>query len=287
VVDPAQRPGHLDVVATPIGNLGDLSPRARAALADADVIAAEDTRRTGQLLNALGLAKPMVSLREHNERGQSEQLVARMLNGTRVALVSDAGTPLISDPGENLVAAAAAAGLEVRAIPGPTAVAALLSVAGLPTGRFSFEGFLPEKSAARRAALLRLRQDPRTLVFFEAPHRLRELLVDLRDVLGATRQACIGRELTKLHETVYRDNLATLAARSEQDGDMLRGELVLAVAGADGEDAASPELLERATVALGRELPPGRAAALLAEIFGLTRKAAYERIRALRGLPKE
>ena len=281
------KPGRLDVVATPIGNLDDLSPRARAALADADVIAAEDTRRTLQLLNALGIAKPLVSLHEHNERAQAAGLIERMLRGERIALVSDAGTPLLSDPGHDLVAAAVAAGLEVRPIPGPTAIAALLSASGLPTARFAFEGFLPAKSSARQATLRALQHDPRTLVFFEAPHRLTGSLADLRDVLGSARQACIGRELTKMHESLYRGSLAYLAALSLQNDDISRGEISIAVVGnvaaADLDPSVDPVRLQNVAELLAAELPPSRAAAILAEIFDLTRKQAYERILTLGG----
>lgn len=281
------KPGRLDVVATPIGNLDDLSPRARAALAEADVIAAEDTRRTLQLLNALGIAKPLTSLHEHNERAQAAGLVERLLRGERIALVSDAGTPLLSDPGHELVAAAVAAGVEVRPIPGPTAIAALLSASGLPTARFAFEGFLPAKSAARQATLRALQHDPRTLVFFEAPHRLSDSLTDLRDVLGPERRACIGRELTKVYETLYRGNLAELAALSLQDKDISRGEISVAVAGnataTDLEPDIDPIRLQRVAELLAAELPPSRAAAILAEVFDLTRKQAYERMLTLGG----
>lgn len=281
------KPGRLDVVATPIGNLDDLSPRGRAALAEADVIAAEDTRRTLQLLNALGIAKPLVSLHEHNERAQTAGLIERLLRGERIALVSDAGTPLLSDPGHELVAAAVAAGVEVRPIPGPTAIAALLSASGLPTARFAFEGFLPAKSAARQAALRALKHDPRTLVFFEAPHRLSDSLADLRDVLGAERPACIGRELTKVYETLYRGSLAKLAELSLQDKDIIRGEISIAVAGnaaaADLEPGVDPIRLQRVAELLAAELPPSRAAAILAEVFDLTRKQAYERMLTLSG----
>ena len=281
------KPGRLEVVATPIGNLDDLSPRGRAALADADVIAAEDTRRTLQLLNALGIAKPLVSLHEHNERAQAAGLIERLLRGERIALVSDAGTPLLSDPGHELVAAAVAAGVEVRPIPGPTAIAALVSASGLPTARFAFEGFLPAKSAARQATLRVLQHDPRTLVFFEAPHRLSDSLADLRDVLGPERRGCIGRELTKVYETLYRGSLANLAALSLQDKDISRGEISIAVAGnaaaAGAEPGIDPVRLQRVAELLAAELPPSRAAAILAEVFDLTRRQAYERMLTLSG----
>jgi 16S rRNA (cytidine1402-2'-O)-methyltransferase len=280
---PAGSPGQLLVVATPIGNLGDMSPRAREALADADLIAAEDTRRTQQLLNVLGLAKPLVSLHSHNEKSRTPELVEKMLNGAHLALVSDAGTPLLSDPGAGLVAAALQAGIDVRPIPGPTAIATLLSASGVPTERFAFEGFLPAKSSARRAELATLVRESRTLVFFEAPHRLVDTLADLRDVLGPERRACVGRELTKLHETLYRGTLGELAALSTQDRDMLRGEASIAVAGADGgalANSESNEVLERSIVVLAKQLPPGRAASAIAEIFGLPRRLAYSRVLA-------
>lgn len=285
---PAGSLGQLLVVATPIGNLGDMSPRAREALADADLIAAEDTRRTQQLLNVLGLSKPLISLHAHNEKGRTPELVSRMLQGARLALVSDAGTPLLSDPGAGLVVAALQAGIDVRPIPGPTAIATLLSVSGVPTERFAFEGFLPAKSTARRAALAQLVSESRTLVFFEAPHRLVDTLADLRDVLGPDRRACVGRELTKIHETLYRGSLAQLAAFSLHDRDMLRGEASIAVAGAPAEaatgDASSHALLERSIDVLAKQLPPGRAASAIAEIFGLPRKQAYARVLAAAGV---
>lgn len=260
-----------------------MSPRAREALADADLIAAEDTRRTQQLLNVLGLAKPLVSLHSHNEKSRTPELVEKMLNGAHLALVSDAGTPLLSDPGAGLVAAALQAGIDVRPIPGPTAIATLLSASGVPTERFAFEGFLPAKSSARRTALNQLVAESRTLVFFEAPHRLVDTLADLRDVFGADRRACVGRELTKLHETLYRGTLSELAALSLHDRDMLRGEASIAVAGASPgsvSETATNAVLERSIDVLAKQLPPGRAAAAIAEIFGLPRRQAYSRVMA-------
>src|SRR5665213_4489604 len=202
--------GRLEVVATPIGNLGDLSSRARAALVAADLIAAEDTRRTGALLAAIGVSGTLISLHDHNETGRIEELVRELAAGKVIALVSDAGTPLLSDPGYHLVRAAAEAGIEVRAMPGASALTAALSIAGLPTDRFVFEGFLPARAAARRAALARLVAEPRTLIFFEAPHRIAATLEELAVLFGAQRHAVIARELTKLHEAVYRGTLAEL-----------------------------------------------------------------------------
>lgn len=186
-------PGTLFIVATPIGNLGDISERARSVLREVQLIAAEDTRHSGQLLAQFGIDTPLVALHEHNEAQRVDEIIARLRAGASIALISDAGTPLVSDPGYRLVAAAGAAGLDVRPIPGACAAIAALSVAGLPTDRFAFEGFLPQKRAARRARLETLAHEPRTLVFYEAPHRLGEALADLASVFGATRQAVVAR----------------------------------------------------------------------------------------------
>jgi len=273
----AVRRGRLEVVATPIGNLSDVSERTRASLAAADVVAAEDTRRTLKLLTALGLAKPLVSLHSHNETQRVPALLSRLEAGETVALVSDAGTPLLSDPGFELVRAAAAAGIEVRPIPGPSAITAALAIAALPADRFCFEGFLPEKSRERRARLAMLADEARTLVFFEAPHRLSEGLSDLAATFGAARPAVVARELTKLHESVYRGTLGELAARAAADPDMQRGELTLVVQGAAHRgEPADTQLLRRALELLLRELPPGKAAALAAQLAGVKRSEAYE-----------
>lgn len=271
--------GRLHVVATPIGNLGDLSPRAREVLAAADVIAAEDTRRTQQLLNAMGIARPLLSLHAHNEHASSDGLVQRMCAGESIALVSDAGTPLLSDPGGELVRRAIAAGIEVQSVPGPSAIAAALTVAGIGADRFCFEGFLPARGAARRERLAALAQETRTLVFFEAPHRIDESLRDLAEAFGAQRTAAVTRELTKLHESVYRGSLAELQQRAAKDADMARGEITIVVAGhlpsADETDAQAQALLQRSLRLLLGELPPSRAAAIAAQIAGVTRSEAY------------
>ncbi|MFO0512355.1 MAG: 16S rRNA (cytidine(1402)-2'-O)-methyltransferase [Gammaproteobacteria bacterium] len=278
------RAGRLEVVATPIGNLADLAPRARDALAAADVVAAEDTRRTGQLLAALGLRKPMVSLHAHNERGRADELLARLQAGEVVALVSDAGTPLLSDPGFELVRRAAGAGVAVRTVPGPTAIAAALSIAAIPTERFCFEGFLPARAAERRARLAALALEPRTLVFFEAPHRIAESLADCAAAFGAARDAAVARELTKMFETVHRGTLGELAARAVGDADMARGEITLVVAGApppertgEGEprDPAAQQRLERTLRAALAHLPASKAAALAAAACDVPRAEAY------------
>lgn len=279
------RRGTLFVVATPIGNLGDLSPRAANCLRDVALLLAEDTRHTRKLLAACGIAREAAtieSLHEHNERERVPRLVERLLAGESMALVTDAGTPLLSDPGAQLVAAAANAGVEVVALPGPCAAIAALSIAGLPTDRFVFEGFLPAKSASRRAALEALARESRTLVFYEAPHRLTATLNDLAAAFGASRTAGIARELTKLFEHVYRGTLGELAERSEHDKDMSRGELVLVVAGASPDDASKDEKeAQRVLELLLGELPVSQAARLAAQITHASRKDLYERALAL------
>jgi 16S rRNA (cytidine1402-2'-O)-methyltransferase len=269
--------GTLQVVATPIGNLADLSLRAQQVLGGADVIAAEDTRRTLQLLQSLGISRPLVSLFEHNESQRVPQLLERLAAGQSVALVSDAGTPLLSDPGFELVRAASRAGFAVQAIPGPSAITAALAVAGLPTQRFCFEGFLPARAAERRSALAALAHEPRTLVFFEAPHRIRATLADLAAEFGAEREAVVTRELTKAHESIYRGTLAELGLTAARDENFERGEITLVVAGATPADAAAadPAQLRRTVDILLKELPPGRAAAVAAQLTGATRATAY------------
>jgi 16S rRNA (cytidine1402-2'-O)-methyltransferase len=268
--------GRLDVVATPIGNLSDLSTRARESLASADVIAAEDTRRTLGLLQALGLSRPIMSLHAHNEARRLPDLLARLQAGEVVALVTDAGTPLLSDPGSLLVQSAASAGIEVRSIPGPSAITSALVAAGLPTDRFCFEGFLPAAERERRERLGELAAERRTLVFFEAPHRIAAALVDFATVFGAERPAAVARELTKAHETIYRGALGELAARARDDENFQRGELTIVVHGASADSAPTNlRALRRAVELLAKELPPGKAAALAAELTGATRQEAY------------
>jgi 16S rRNA (cytidine1402-2'-O)-methyltransferase len=268
-------PGRLLVVATPIGNLGDLSPRARDALATVAVIAAEDTRHTRALMQAAGVATPLVSLHTHNESQRVPELLARLTRGEDVALVSDAGTPLLSDPGYELVTAAAAAGIEVHSVPGPSAITAALAVAALPTQRFCFEGFLPARAAERRSALARLAAEPRTLVFFEAPHRIEAMLADLAAEFGAGRRCVVARELTKVHETLYRGTLAELREHAKTQENFARGELTLVVEGAAPAGPADGPELRRTMQVLLKELPPGRAAAVAAQLTGATRSAAY------------
>ena len=265
----------LHVVATPIGNLGDLSPRAQQVLRGVDAVCAEDTRHTRQLLAHFGIGTPLLALHEHNEQQLAERLVARLLAGESLALVSDAGTPLVSDPGYRLVRAARAAGVKVSPVAGPSALVAALSVAGLPSDRFTFEGFLPAKASARRERLAALAGEPRTLVFYESSHRIEESLADLRAAFGDDRPAVLARELTKLFETVLDGTLADLHARVAADADQRKGEFVLVVQGV-GEDVDA-KLAEgrRVHAVLARQLPPSTAAKLAAEITGAPRKALY------------
>jgi 16S rRNA (cytidine1402-2'-O)-methyltransferase len=268
--------GRLDVVATPIGNLADLGARARASLGSADLIAAEDTRHTLTLLRFIGVTKPLLSLHAHNEARRVPEVLAQLARGAVVALVSDAGTPLLSDPGFELVRAVVAAGFEVRAIPGPCAITAALAVAALPVGRFSFEGFLPARARERQRALGALAQETRTLVFFEAPHRIAAALTDLAAAFGAARQAVVARELTKVHETIYRGTLGELAERARHEEHFQRGEITLVVHGAAAGGGGVDRLhLERTVATLLKELPPGKAAALAAQLTGAKRSEAY------------
>ena len=230
-----------------------------------------------------GIDRPLVSLHEHNERSRSAALVRDMVAGAVIALVSDAGTPAISDPGYELVCAATAAGIDVIAVPGPCAAVAALSIAALPTDRFCFEGFLPSRGAARRARLDELLGEARTLVFYESPHRIAEMLAACRDAFGAGRPATAARELTKLHETVYRGSLGDLATLAESDPDLRRGELVVVIGGAapkaaDAHDAG----LDRMLAVLLSELPLKQAARLAAQIAGVRDNQAYKRALALK-----
>jgi len=271
-----QTPGTLHVVATPIGNLGDLSPRALEVLRTVSAICAEDTRHTRQLLAHFGLERPLLALHQHNEDAQAEQLVARLQAGDSLALVSDAGTPLVSDPGFRLVRAARAQGVRVSPVPGACAAIAALSVAGVPSDRFVFEGFLPAKGGARRDRLEQVAAETRTLMFYEAAHRIEETLADMATVFGAERRAVLARELTKLFETVLDGSLSDLRARVESDPNQRKGEFVVIVEGA-GEDAdARIREGRRLFAKLGEYLKPSQAAKLAAELSGAPRKALYQ-----------
>ena len=268
-------PGALYVVATPIGNLADISQRALAVLAQVDVIACEDTRSTRVLLDHYGINTPMLALHEHNELAQTGPLLARLRDGAAIALVSDAGTPLISDPGYRLVAAARNAGLAVHPIPGACAAIAALSAAGLASDRFCFEGFLPPKPAARRARLAQLAGEPRTLIFYESSHRIVDALADLAAAFGAARPAVLARELTKRFETFLGPDLAGIAQAVAADANQRRGEFVLVIAGNPEPEAAALALGRRIHAALAAELSPSRAARIAAEISGAPRRALY------------
>jgi 16S rRNA (cytidine1402-2'-O)-methyltransferase len=272
----SDKPGTLFVVATPIGNLEDLSPRAAAVLAGADLIAAEDTRRTRTLLSHLGAATPMVAVHEHNEREVLEQLLARLEGGESIALVSDAGTPLISDPGFPLVRAAHERRIRVSPVPGPSALLCALSAAGLPTDRFVFEGFLPRSPERRRARLETLAREARTLVFFESGHRVPASLEDMAGVLGPERPAVLARELTKVYETLVPASLGELAELVARDADQRRGEIVVVVGGAAEPSAEAVDAeSERVLRVLAGELPLRQAAALAARITGVKKNRLY------------
>jgi 16S rRNA (cytidine1402-2'-O)-methyltransferase len=267
--------GTLHVVATPIGNLNDLSPRALETLRGVAAICAEDTRHTRQLLSHFGIEQSLVALHEHNEADIAERIVARLQAGESLALVSDAGTPLVSDPGFRLVAAARAAGIRVSPVPGPCALVAALSAAGLPSDRFAFEGFLPAKAGARRERLAQLAGETRTLIFYESSHRIEDSLADAVVAFGAGRPAAVARELTKLFETVLSGGLGELHARVVADADQRKGEFVLLVQGVADDTEAKTAEGRRVYALLNAHLPPSTAAKLAADITGASRKALY------------
>lgn len=267
--------GTLHVVATPIGNLGDLSPRALEVLRAVAAVCAEDTRHTRRLLAHFGIERPLLAVHEHNEVDIAAKLVERLLAGESLALVSDAGTPLVSDPGFRLVRAARDAGIQVSPVPGACAFVAALSVAGMPSDRFVFEGFLPAKAAARRERLAALAGETRTLVFYEASHRIGDTLSDAVTAFGRERPAAIARELTKLFETVLDGTLGELQSAIEADENQRKGEFVLLVQGA-GEDADAKVAEGRRLYAkLCEHLKPSQAAKLAADLSGAPRKALY------------
>lgn len=272
--------GRLTLVGTPIGNLSDLSPRAVAALEECDFIAAEDTRVTLKLLNHFGISKPLISYFEHNKYERGQVILARLQSGESGVLVTDAGMPAISDPGEMLVDQCHAAGVEVGVVPGPTAVTTALAVAGLPTGRFTFEGFLSVNKKSRREHLASLLREPRTMVFYEAPHKLIYTLQDLLDALGDRRVALV-RELTKIHEEVIRTTLSGALARYTDSGDTPRGEYVLIVEGAASAD--EPEMTPDDAAALARDymaegMSASEAAKKAAAAAGLKKGDIYKQI---------
>ena len=275
--------GALYVVATPIGNVEDISARALRVLREVDCIAAEDTRHTGQLLRYFGIETPLLSLHEHNERDRLDQIVARLREGKTLALVSDAGTPLISDPGFPLVRELRQQGLPVIPIPGPSSILAALSVAGLPTDRFVFEGFLPARSTARRERLQTLAAETRTLVLLEASHRIAETLADMAAIFGGERRAVIARELTKRFEEVHGATLDALIGWLDADPNRRKGEFVVLAHGATATNEADTPENRRLLIALLAELPLSRAVVVAAKLTGLAKKPLYNLALTLSG----
>ena len=269
--------GVLYVVATPIGNLADISQRALTVLAGVDFIAAEDTRHSGRLLQHYQITSKTLALHDHNERDRAPDVVARLMRGKSVALISDAGTPLISDPGFHLVRLARESGIKVMPVPGASAMIAALSAAGLPSDRFVFEGFLPSKSIARKKRLEAMGMETRTLIFYEAPHRLLDTLADMVAVLGADRNVVLARELTKTFETIKSDAAAALLEWASDDPDQQKGEVVLLVAGVSVAENDAPDgEAQRILKILLDELPLSQASALAAKITGGKKKPLYQ-----------
>lgn len=275
--------GTLYIVATPIGNLEDLSPRAVAVLKAVSLVAAEDTRHSGRLLQAMSVDTPMMALHDHNERDRVVKVLDRLEAGSDVALISDAGTPLISDPGFILVRAARERGLRVSPVPGPCAIVAALCAAGLPTDRFAFEGFLPSRKGARAATLERLSDAVPTLVFYESPHRILDAVADIVATMGPGREVAIARELTKSFETFYAGTAADVLQTLQQDPHGSRGEFVIMIHGAQKEAAAAGmEEVDRLLKLLLMELPVKKAAKLVSEITGRAKNELYQRALALK-----
>ena len=269
--------GVLYVVATPIGNLADITERAKTILASVELIAAEDTRHTGRLLQHLEIKNKLISLHDHNERQKAVTLVEQLQQGKNIALVSDAGTPLISDPGFFLVREVRQAGIKVVPIPGACAMVAALSTSGLATDRFVFEGFLPSKAGARRKQLATLANEPRSLVFYESTHRIEDCLIDMRDNFGHHRQATVARELTKTFETIYSDTLENIIIWMQADADQKRGEFVVIVSGNQQSLTASESEADRIVDLIAAHLPLAQATSVAAEITGERKKNLYQR----------
>ena len=265
----------LYIVATPIGNLADFSPRAITVLQSVDVIAAEDTRHSGHLLQHYAIKTPTVSLHEHNEQQRSEVLLARLQKGESVALISDAGTPLISDPGYRLVSLVREHNIKVVPIPGSCALITALSASGLPSDRFSFEGFLPAKAGTKRQVLDNLKNESGTLIFYESPRRLKATLTEMIDIFGPDRLVCLARELTKLHETIVTQPLSELLAWVESDSNQQRGECVLLVGGNTEQPDPNDVEAERVLSILLTELPVKKAAAMTAKLLDMRKNKAY------------
>lgn len=275
--------GTLFIVATPIGNLDDLSRRAERVLGEVDLVAAEDTRHSGRLLQHLGISKPMWALHDHNERERASALLDRIEGGESVALISDAGTPLISDPGYVLVKAARQRGIIVTPVPGACAMVAALSAAGLATDRFLFEGFLPAKAVGRRNALTAIARETATLVFYESPRRIPGMMADVITVFGEGREVVLARELTKTFETFYSGTASEVLARLEGDPNAGKGEYVVMVAGAPSGPGESASVdADQVLALLLPELPVKKAAKIAAELTGRGRNELYQRALELR-----
>ncbi len=269
--------GTLFVVATPIGNLGDMVPRAIEILQNVDLIAAEDTRRSSQLLKQFNIATRLISYHDHSNTAKVDQVLEVLRRGDNVALISDAGTPLISDPGYRLVRRALDLDCTVSPVPGPCAAMAALSAGGLPSDRFVFEGFLPAKTTQRQKALQLLIKEPRTLIFYEAPHRIQDTIRDLCDIFGGDREAVLARELTKTYETILSGSLAELDERVKSDTNQQRGEIVLLVHGFAGVAQSEEDSeQERVLNVLLEELPVKQAASLAARITGGSKNKLYQ-----------
>jgi len=276
--------GTLYVVATPIGNLEDMTPRAIRILSEVDLIAAEDTRHSGKLLKHFGIEAKTEALHEHNERSQVPRLIDILQAGKSIAFITDAGTPLVSDPGFHLVRSARQAGLTVIPVPGACAAIAALSAAGLPSDRFVFEGFPPAKSAARRAVFEKLREEARTLIFYESPHRILESLKEMTEIFGPEREAVLARELTKQFETVRSGTLTELSEWVNRDPHQQLGEFVILIHGVPrAEREAVDEDAERVLKILLEELSVSQATALAAKITGLKKNRLYEYALNLKG----
>ncbi len=271
-----QQTASLYIVATPIGNLSDMSARAIEVLKEVAVVAAEDTRHSGHLLQHFSISTPMISVHEHNEQQRCEKILARLQQGESVALISDAGTPLISDPGYRLVTFVREHGIDVVPIPGCCALIAALSASGLPSDRFSFEGFLPAKQGARRQSLENLANESRTLIFYESPRRLQAALTDMSDIFGEQRLACLARELTKLHETITTRPLTDLLAWVSSDHYQQKGECVVLVEGVKQQLDASDSEVNRILALLLKELPVKKAAAITASLLEVSKNKAYD-----------
>lgn len=269
--------GVLYIVATPIGNLADLSERARDTLAQVDIIACEDTRHTAKLLHHLGIHKPLVAVHDHNESEKIEWAGNALTEGKKIALVSDAGTPLISDPGFVLVRALREQGFNIQPIPGVSAIITALSAAGLPTDRFTFEGFLPHKAGAKREKLEAVAQESRTLVYYESKHRILDTLKVMAEVLGDERPAVVARELTKTFETFYQGGLGQVLEQISDNDNQQKGEFVVMITGNENPQSESSVNEDKLFRLLLAELPPKKAAAILSEVTGQNKKELYQK----------